>query len=312
NYEQWTDFRCYVAHLWNEKKNLDAVLSETEQLLRNTYGYGILRSTPGGNEKADALLKATKYYVQKIAEHPENATLADATGFDPQGVGKALQELNKLEKKLTITDWMPESLFKRKTGNHLSKLFGIMLQLPQIKKQLEEIKGQGLSHQQIANMSMAWVSGESIQEIAKKYFKGEDTDRITDTCKAIYRNLVNNGAWGIAALSKMPTSGIDFASLSEKETRCINLLPSMLYHGVRTEEAVLMRMNLLPRSIAAQMGEKFREETGGDDKYKSVGRAREFLKSLKEKDWESVKPKRSHLSGMQYKQIWEILSGEGR
>jgi replicative superfamily II helicase len=312
NWEQWTDFRCYVAHLWNEKKNLDAVLSETEQLLRNTYGYGLLRSTPAGAEKADALLKATKYYVQKIAEHPENATIADATGFDPKGVGKALLGLNKLEKKLTIADWMPESLFKRKTGNHLSELFGIMLQLPQIKKQLDEIKGEGLTHKQIANMSIAWVSGESIQEIAKKYFKGEDTDRITDACKAIYRNLVNNGAWGIAALSKMPTSGINFDSLSEEETRSINLLPSMLYHGVSTEDAVLMRMNLLPRSIATKMGEKFREQTGDDVKYKSVARAREFLKSLKEKEWESVKPKRSYLSGIQYKKIWEILSGESR
>ena len=39
--EQWEDFRCYVAHLWNEKKNLaNAVLADTEQLLRNTDGYG--------------------------------------------------------------------------------------------------------------------------------------------------------------------------------------------------------------------------------------------------------------------------------
>ena len=37
--DQWRDFRCYIAHLWAQKKKLDAVLSETEQLLRNTYGY---------------------------------------------------------------------------------------------------------------------------------------------------------------------------------------------------------------------------------------------------------------------------------
>lgn len=312
--EQWTDFRCYVAHLWNEKKNLDAVLNESEQLLRNTYGYGMLKSTPGGNEKANALLEVTKSYVRKIAEHPENVSLADATGFDPEGVKKAmtgLYDLEKnLEKKLTISDWMPESLFNRKAGSHLSALFGIMLQVPQIKKQLEEIGGEGLTHKQIANMSIAWVSGKPIQEIAKKYFKGEGTDAITKACKAIYRNLVNCGAWGIAALIKMPHSGIKFDSLSEEEIRHINILPSMLYHGVNTEEAVLMRMNSLPRSIAEQMGKRFHEKTGGEAKYKSVAKAREFLISLKEKEWDRVKPASSNLSGKQYKEIWELLSGE--
>ena len=47
-HEQWEDFRCYVAHLWNEKKNLDAVLADTEQLLRHTFGYGILQTSAKG------------------------------------------------------------------------------------------------------------------------------------------------------------------------------------------------------------------------------------------------------------------------
>ncbi|MGY0522561.1 DEAD/DEAH box helicase, partial [Pseudomonas aeruginosa] len=41
--DQWADFRSYIAHLWNEKRNLDIVISEAEQLLRNTYGYSVLR-----------------------------------------------------------------------------------------------------------------------------------------------------------------------------------------------------------------------------------------------------------------------------
>ena len=79
--EQWEDFRCYVAHLINEKKNLDAVLASTEQLLRNTYGYGVLRNSPAGRVKADKLLAVTKAYATKIAEHPERAAMADMTGF---------------------------------------------------------------------------------------------------------------------------------------------------------------------------------------------------------------------------------------
>ncbi len=62
--EQWEDFRCYVAHLWNEKQNLDAVLADTEQLLRNTFGYGVLRNSSTGRNKADKLLEATRNYVR--------------------------------------------------------------------------------------------------------------------------------------------------------------------------------------------------------------------------------------------------------
>ena len=89
-------------------------------------------------------------------------------------------------------------------------------------------------------------------------------------------------------------------------------LPAMLYHGVSTEEAVLMRMNAVPRSIAEQMGSRFRADTGGQSKYQSVGGARDFLRNLKDRDWEQVKPVSSHLSGGEYKAIWKLLSGEGK
>ncbi|MCL0081218.1 hypothetical protein M1N64_03190 [Peptococcaceae bacterium] len=97
--EQWVDFRCYIAHLWREKKNLDAVLAETEQLLRNTFGFGLLQSKfdEVSRRKVKALLKATKSYAHKLAKHPENATLADATGFSPEGVSSAIMGLNQLE-----------------------------------------------------------------------------------------------------------------------------------------------------------------------------------------------------------------------
>lgn len=307
--EQWVDFRCYVAHLWNEKQNLDAVLAETEQLLRNTYGYGTLRSTPEGEAKARALLEATKSYARDMAEHVENAKLADATGFAPEGVRTALLGLNQLENKLSVSDWMPESLFGTGTGGKLSDLFGIMLRLPQLKDQLSAISGEGFEHKQIADMTIAWISGQTIQDIAKQFFDGNSTKAITDACKSIYRNLVNNGAWGLSALSKM--SGIDFESLDEENLRRINILPAMLYHGVSTEDAVLMRMNAVPRSIAEKIGSRFRADTEGQAKYRTVGGARDFLKNLHDRDWDQVKPTSSHLSGKEYKEIWKLLSGEG-
>lgn len=305
--EQWDDFRCYVAHLWNEKKNLDAVLADTEQLLRNTYGYGVLSSSQDGKEKADALLDATRNYAIKLANNPGQVELADMTGFSPEGVGKALAGLNQLERKLTAADWTPDSLFG--SGNGLADLFGVMLKVPQLKS-LAEIGGKGTEKRQIADITNAWVSGESIQDIARQFFEGNETKAITDACKAIYRNLVNTGTWGLSALSQM--SGVDFDSLPESERRRINALPAMIYHGVKTEEAVLMRMNFAPRSVAENIGREFRVNFGQAADTASVREAREFLKNMDEDDWERIQPEGSHLSGSDYKNVWGLLSGERR
>ena len=312
NEDQWADFRSYIAHLWNEKRNLDAVIGEAEQLLRNTYGFGSLRAKAdnSSNEKADALLEATKGYVRLLAEHPENASLADVTGFSPEGVRASLLELNNLENKLTLADWEPTSLFGDSGQSVLPSLMGIMMRIPQLKKGLEDIKGDGMGHRKLADISQSWVMGHSIEEIAIEYFQGGNlTDQISKACKAVYRDLANNGAWGLSALSKMPTSGIDFEDMSDDEKRRLNNLPAMLYHGVRTEEGVLMRMNSVPRSVAENAGADFKSQVGGIDAVASPARASEYLKSLKVDDWAGLKPESSVMSGEDYKKVWELLSG---
>ena len=114
--------------------------------------------------------------------------------------------------------------------------------------------------------------------------------------------------WGGSALSRV--SGIDFETLPEAEQRRINALPAMIYHGVRSEDAVLMRMNPAPRSAAEALGNLYREVAGGDEHRYSLGKARAFLKGLAVADWRGVRPEGAPLSGAGYKRVWEILSGE--
>jgi len=307
--DQWSDFRCYVAHLWNEKKNLDAVLAEAEQLLRNTYGFGALqeRSDTSARQKAQALLKATGDYARKLADNPGHAALADATGFAPEGVAAALVGLDRLERKLTPADWEPASIFGDVATSPLPNLIGVMMRIPEIK--LSEIGGKGFAHQCIANITRAWVDGRSIQDIATEFFRDKTgTEAITSACKAIYRVLTNNGPWGLSALCKL--SGIDFDQLSPDVKRRINSLPAMIYHGVKTEAAVLMRMNSVPRSIAEPLGAEFEQRTGTPAGTQTVSVAREFLRALTDGDWSRLAPIGATMSGRDYKEIWGRLSGE--
>ena len=311
---QWSDFRCYVAHLWSEKKNLDSVLAETEQVLRNTLGFGALQAKGGGGgrRKAQALLDATVAYARRLAAHPENATLADATGFAPEGVAQAVVGLNQLSRKLTPDDWQPSSLFGAAGTSSLPHLIGILLRIPEIGGSLKEIGSQGLTERRIADMTRAWVMGRSIKQIAHEFFggKGSSTAAITEACKAIYRVLTTSGPWGISALSKMPTSGIDFENLTPEAKRAINMLPAMIYHGVQSESAVLMRMNSVPRSIAERVGQEFLARSSAAAPGQTVGVARDFLRSLAADDWGRLVPRGAAMSGRDYRDVWLRLSGE--
>lgn len=88
----------------------------------------------------------------------------------------------------------------------------VMLQLPQIRDSIDELSGVGTGiGDRAAKIAADWVAGASIKSIAERYF-GEATSptaALTEATKAIYRNLATAGTWGITALSKLPTSGID-------------------------------------------------------------------------------------------------------
>ncbi len=95
--------------------------------------------------------------------------------------------------------------------------------------------------------------------------------------------------------------------MSEEEKRRLNNLPAMIYHGVKTEEAVLMRMNAVPRSIAEAAGSDFKHHCS-DNGFTS-GAAKQYLQSLQSADWERIKPESAAMSGNDYATVWKRLSG---
>jgi replicative superfamily II helicase len=310
--DQWADFRGYVAHLYNQSNSLAEVLSRTELILRNTFGYNVLADgDEADKEKGRELLSATRKYAESLSRNPQNAKLADSTGFAPESVGAATRELRQLDRSLTHEDWMPTSLFGSQ-GSALPDLMGVLMKVPQVRESIEEIApGRSDDGSRAAEIATDWVNGTSIQEIAQRYFQQEGdqdlTKALTHTCKAIYRNLAMAGTWGISALSKMPSSGLDFDSLPEDDVRRINLLGAMIYHGVATESGVLMRMASVPRSVADSLGAQAQRVRG---QLSSASEARSYLKELPSEVWERHRPAGATMTGDDYRRAWRILVGE--
>jgi len=296
---QWEDFRCYIAHLLNEKKELQATLNEMDQMLSNTFGYSELK---GMNlQQSEKLLQATKKYTESIASNMGTVAQADMTGFSVESVKKTMQEIDQLEYKLTSSDWMPDSLFGS-SESKLPDLFSVMFKIEQLNFSPDDEQGRNQSR--MADIAQAWIAGKTIQEIAVSFFEGSGANEISKVYNAIYGRLANGGTWGLSALCSM--SGVDFDALPDEEKRQLNLMPAMLYHGVKGEDSVLMRMNSVPRSLAEALGDKFKQQV----EKRNVATARQYLNGLQDIDWDSITSRSEYLSGAECKKVWEILSGE--
>lgn len=310
--DQWTDFRTFIAHLVNEKQTLEDVLNATEPLLRNTFGFMSLRTnqSPSKDRKAKALIDATKNYAKKISANRGFTTLVDQTGFSFETIGRAVAGFGDLPKKLTASDWEPKSLFAQ-SGTTLPNLVGILMKLPEMERELNDLSSGGLERKQIAALAKDWVGGATLQAIAQKYFSKDVpdiTDQITAACRAVYKTLATFGSWGLSALTKLEPSGIDFETLPKETVRRINLIPAMLYYGVKSEAAVLMRMNSVPRTLAESMGKAFAKEVPESQRTARV--ARDYIRGLTPAQWQKFVPKKATLRGEEYRTVWAELSGE--
>jgi hypothetical protein len=83
----------------------------------------------------------------------------------------------------------------------------------------------------------------------------------------------------------------------------------MIYYGVNTDQAILMRKNNIPRSIANQLGDLYENEN--EDIYNSSSDdVAKWLNSLSANRWPNETGAKVEISGEDYKKIWKILNEE--
>ncbi|NQV51274.1 MAG: hypothetical protein HQ507_12300 [Candidatus Marinimicrobia bacterium] len=163
----------------------------------------------------------------------------------------------------------------------------------------------------ISRIIIDWVNGKSINFIATKYFGSESDDRkrVEKCSKVMYSYMANAATWGLAAIQKMPNSGVDWERLSDTEKKKMSNLPALLHYGVNTDEAVLMRKNSIPRSIAKRIGELYSSSHQGEIFNKSSSEVNDWINSLPVDTWNTFKSSNSQLTGREYQRIWKKLSG---
>jgi hypothetical protein len=187
-----------------------------------------------------------------------------------------------------------------------------MLNTYEIRKSIETLSTseRPLDESSIARLIIDWVNGQSVSRIASQFYPGEELNNaIQKTTQALYKVVAHSATWGLAALQSMPTSGVDWDSLSEIDKKRMANLPAYLHYGVNTDEGVLMRKNNIPRSIANRLGQLYDAAVNGEIFSQPTDSVHNWLRNQEQETWESVRPAGSRLSGEEYKRVWEKLNG---
>ena len=184
---------------------------------------------------------------------------------------------------------------------------GLLVQVPELRENLMEAGGTGGDvSDRLARIVTDWVQGKPLTEIAVTHFKpsGESeeelTKAMTDCCRMIYSKLAQTASWGLSALQSL-TIGDSLEGQSEEAARQIRNLPSWIYYGVNSNEAMAVRMLGVPRTAAAQIAAKV--EVQASD---SISVVRQKLKHADLEAWVAAIGSK----GATYHRVWQIIEGE--
>jgi len=289
---EWSSFLQYLTHSYRQMGKPAHFVDQIEQVLRGTLGFEKLRSSH--NEIAQELLGGVRVYARKVMRARNRIALVDSTGFSLEGVGKILSQ----SKEIPPSSWNQQQLFADHDGS-LKKMMGVLLRVPELRIPLKNVLGGNEPDgTRLALILKDWVNGQPLSSIAARYFKKPDqtqTDALTKCGQDLFGKLTHSATWGLGALLTITTS-----SMTEEERKRLSNIPSHVFYGVNTDEAVMLRMLGVPRSAAPRLAHAM-----GVQANDSLSHTRQQLEALTARDWTRALGD----SGHTYHRVWRILDG---
>ncbi len=294
---EWSAFLQYLAHTYRQMDNHEQFALQAEQILRGTLGFRSLRKSHAG--WARQLASGVHDYAERLQGKP--LKLVDATGFSWETVSKTLRRLQK--EGIDFEVWSPALFDSRRQDLH--RLMGILLKVPELRKELEEITGGSQTDgNTLTQVVCDWVQGQPLTEMATRYF-GEDTTSssvkaITQCCRIVFGRLTQTASWGLAALQAL-TWQDTIDTLTEDEQQTLRNLPARVYYGVNSDQAVSLRMLGVPRAAAEPLARQLGVEPSAP-----LYDVRTRLQAADIDTWQNA----MGTVGTSYHHAWSIMSGD--
>lgn len=244
---EWSAFVQFITHTYRVV-GANAFGTQVEQVLRGTLGYRALRSEHPA--WADALLQGVQRYTSDLAGKP--ISLVDSTGFSWQSVSATLARLS--DAGLGGEVWGSE-LFDSGSST-LKDAIGILLKVPELREQLVERLDTSESEGDfLSRVVKDWVAGSPLAEMASNYFASDEngkhrdpTRSLTVCCQRLFSSILPTVSWGLSALQALNLAGHD----GDVDPGARDV-PSFVYYGVNSREAVALRLFGVPRGAASAL-----------------------------------------------------------
>ena len=284
----------YFVHLLTTGQNTYAV--EVEDMFKDSLQYYLLEN----EEQKEKFVQLCKSIYQSI-ELKYSGTLgalqfADKTGFSVPSVLKIMREKSQNNIIANLAGWQPNVMFNRSDNSNLTEKIKVIATLKETNLGTDS-KEAPFSPEQIAKMVIAWVKGDKLNAISlihPHYKTLKDDERMTEFMKKM-NDIRFKTSWGLSALEGIIKDNQDEIQDS--------YIPSLVYYGVDSEKPLALRMLGIPRSLSFSLANII----DGDLKSFSFSSLREKINGLSESDWDNYKPKKSNLTGNEWRKIVKIL-----
>lgn len=289
---EWSSFLQYLVHTYRQLGAPANFADQVEQVLRGTLGFEKLRAS--NSRIASRLLGGIRSYVSYIANPGQPLKLVDSTGFSLQSIRTVMAHRGDIGPN----SWDRDRLFSQ-GDRTLQDMMGVLLKVPELRDNLKAVLGgQSQDGDKLALILKDWVNGEEITTIADRHFRKDGDDGVTALTKCgqnLFGKLAQTSSWGLNALMAITAS-----DLPEEERNRMANLPSQVFYGVSTDEAITLRLLGVPRRAATPLAQALNFTAG-----ESLPTIRQRLASLSQQDWsEALGP-----DGNIYRKAWQIMYG---
>ncbi len=289
---EWSGFLQYLVHTYRQMEQPANFADQIEQVLRGTLGFEKLRTA--NSQIARSLLSGVRAYIADMTRPQQPLKLVDSTGFSLQSIRTVMAHRGNIGPD----SWDRERLFSQ-GDRTLQDMMGILLRVPELRGNLQEVLGErSLEGDKLALILKDWVNGEEITTIADRHFRKDGRDEVTALTKCgqnLFGKLAQTSSWGLNALMAITAS-----DLPEEEHNRLANLPSQVFYGVSTDEAITLRLLGVPRRAATSLAWAMNLSAG-----ESLPAIRQRLASLSQQDWsEAIGP-----DGNVYRKAWQIMDG---
>ena len=271
----------------------DKLESSLNDLMRSSFAF--LEAQQRGEQMADRLIALAKGYIEYLSQKKGKglsgyAKQADGHGFSSFSMDKIISDWANQPR---LDPWGAEELFPSgQTSVYLTNVMQTLGKIPEVR--LGSHEEGPFSPARVARITAAWVNGVPLSDIANEEYSGD----ILDCTRHIYAAITNLVPWGLNVIQK-----IAFRGREQVNWDTLNLLPSMVLHGVRTKEAIALRMLNVPRFVAENMA-SFIRSSGIQ-----IGDIPDWLGDTTPEDWTRFLPYGARVNGSDCRLLWEILDG---